>query len=242
VFARIDRMITEAEGDRVAEMLRRALAHEPLSRVVGMREFWGLAFALSPDALDPRPESETVVEAVLARLPQRDRGYRFLDLGAGTGCLLLALLAEYPRASGFGVDRVFGAATTARRNAARLGFAERAHFIVGDWATALAGSFDAIVANPPYIATRDISDLPPEVRDYDPVLALDGGIDGLGAYRAIAADLPRLLAPGGIIACEIGAGQDAGVAGIISGRCLVVEGIVPDLAGIPRCVVARRNS
>jgi release factor glutamine methyltransferase len=241
VFTGLDRMITEDEGERVAELLRRVLAHEPLSRILGVREFWGLEFALSSDTLDPRPETETLVEAVLARLPERDRPYAFLDLGTGSGCLLLALLSEFRAAHGVGVDRAFGAAAAARRNAVRLGLGGRARFVRGDWATALSGSFDAVVANPPYVARGEMASLPREVRDFDPPLALDGGADGLDAYRAIAADIWRLLAPGGLFACEIGAGQDMAVAGIIKALGLVIDEIVADLAGIPRCVIARRG-
>jgi len=242
VFARLDRMVTEQEGDRITELLRRAVAHEPLSRILGVREFWGLEFALSPDTLDPRPETETVVEAVVARLAERDRPYRLLDLGTGSGCLLLALLSEFREASGIGVDRVFGAVAAARRNAERLGLGARARFAVGDWASALAGGFDVVVANPPYVESAEMMRLPREVRDYDPALALDGGTDGLDAYRAIAADVPRVLAPGGLFACEIGVGQNEAVAGIIEASGLVIAAIVPDLAGIARCVVARRRS
>lgn len=239
VFARIDRMITEDEGERVAELLRRALTHEPLSRIQGKREFWGLDFTLSPETLDPRPETETVVEVVVARLNDRDRPYHFLDLGTGTGCLLLALLTEFPRAYGIGIDRAWGAAATACGNARRLALGDRAGFAVGDWAAAIDGKFDAIVANPPYIPTGDITALPPEVRDFDPVLAIDGGIDGLGPYRRIARDLSCLLAPDGIFACEIGAGQSAAVAGILISRGLALEAVVRDLTGAARCVVAR---
>jgi release factor glutamine methyltransferase len=221
-------------------MLRRTLAHEPLSRILGQREFWGLEFELSADTLDPRPETETVVEAVVARLSDRGGSYRFLDLGTGSGCLLLALLSEYPAASGIGVDLAPGGVATAAGNAARLGFAPRAAFVQGDWAAGLKGTFDVVVANPPYIASTDLPSLPPEVREYDPPLALDGGADGLAAYRAIAADLPRLLAPGGVFACEVGAGQHAAVAGIIVAAGLVIDAMVPDLAGIPRCILAGR--
>ena len=241
VFAGLDRMITQEEGDRVSVLLRRVLAHEPLSRIMGLREFWGLEFALSSDTLDPRPETETLVEAILARLPARDRAYRFLDLGTGSGCLLLALLSEFPAACGVGVDRSRDAAETARRNSERLGLGARARFIVSDWATALSRNFDAIVANPPYIASAEMARLPREVRDYDPALALDGGADGLDAYRAIAVDLPRPLAPGGVFACEVGEGQDRAVAALLAAGGLVVDAIVPDLAGIARCVVARRR-
>jgi release factor glutamine methyltransferase len=237
----LDRVITEGEAERLAEWLRRTLAHEPLSRILGLREFWGLEFALSADTLDPRPETETVVEAVLARLPERSRPYRFLDLGSGSGCLLLALLSEFPAAFGIGVDRAVGAAVAARGNAERLGLGERARFVVGDWTASLTGEFDAIVANPPYIARPDIPRLPREVRDFDPPLALDGFADGLDAYRAIAADLPKLMKPEGLFACEVGQGQDAAVGALLAARGLAVEATVPDLAGIARCVVARRR-
>jgi len=242
VLAERDRTISEGQAERVAEWLRRALAHEPLSRILGVREFWGLEFVLSADTLDPRPETETIVEAINTRLPNRSGPYRFLDLGTGSGCLLLALLSEFPAATGLGVDCVFGAAAAARRNADQLGLAARARFAVGDWAAALIGHFDAVVANPPYIASGDIADLPGEVRNFDPRIALDGGADGLDAYRRIAVELTRLLKPGGLFACEIGQGQDGEVAALVAAQGLVIEEIVPDLAGIPRCVVARRPS
>lgn len=240
VFAHPERLLTPAQQARIAAMLDRMTAREPLSRIVGRRGFWGLDFLLSADTLDPRPESETVVDSVLARLSERNRPYRLLDLGTGTGILLLALLSEYPAARGFGVDIAFGAALTARRNAELLGLEGRAHFLVGNWAEALTGRFDAVVANPPYIESAAISALPPEVRDYDPRRALDGGADGLAAYRRIAAGLPRLLSPDGVFAAEIGFGQAEKVAAILSGRGLRIDAVAPDLAGIARCVVARR--
>ncbi len=239
VFARPERTLGGAAAARVATMLERLVAREPLSRIVGSREFWGLEFALSADTLDPRPDSETVVEAVLARLPDRARPYRLLDLGTGTGCLLLALLSELPQASGIGIDIALGAARTAHDNAKALGFGDRARFAVGDWGEALAGRFDAIVANPPYIATAILAALPPEVRKYDPRRALDGGDDGLAAYRAIAADLPRLLPGGGVFAAELGAGQADAVAAILMQSGLALDGFMSDLAGIVRCVIAR---
>ena len=221
-------------------MLSRMIAREPLSRIIGKREFWGLDFVLSVDALDPRPESESVVEAVLARLPDRTLAYRFLDLGTGSGCLLLALLSEFPQAIGVGIDVAAGAARSAQRNAQLLGLGERAHFAVGDWAQAIAGGFDAVVANPPYIATGAIPELPREVRDYDPKRALDGGRDGLHAYRAIAADLFPLLRPGGLFVAEIGLGQAEAVAAILSENGLAIEGFAGDFGGVIRCVIARR--
>jgi release factor glutamine methyltransferase len=239
VFAHPERPLADHEVARVANVLRRAVAHEPLSRVLGTREFWGLGFRLSPDTLDPRPETETVVEAVLARVSDRGRPYRVLDLGTGSGCIFLALLSELPEATGVGIDRVMGAATAARENAVALGLAGRAGVVVGDWAAAVGGRFDIVVANPPYIATGAIAGLPPEVRDFDPHRALDGGADGLDPYRAIAAALPRLLAPEGLFAAELGAGQDRKVAAILSAAGLAVDGTVDDLAGIARCILAR---
>jgi len=240
IFAHPERAISDAERTRIQGIARRVAAREPLSRIVGHREFWGLEFMLSRDTLDPRPETETVVEAVLARLSDRGKPYRFLDLGTGSGCLLLALLSEYPKASGIGVDVMPGAAATARRNAERLSTHDRASFIAGDWGAALAGGFDVVVANPPYIASAELAQLPPEVRDHDPHRALDGGADGLAAYRAIAGELARLLMPGGLFAAEIGIGQDEAVVRIIAAGGLAVEPAVADLAGIPRVIVARR--
>jgi release factor glutamine methyltransferase len=240
LFARPESALTAAEEAEVAAVLGRMTRHEPLSRIIGKREFWGLEFLLTADTLDPRPESETIVEAVLARLADRTRRYRFLDLGTGTGCLLLALLTEFPRASGVGVDVAPGAARAAQRNAGRLGLGDRTRFVVGDWARAVAGPFDAVVANPPYIATAAIAGLPPEVRDHDPHRALDGGADGFFAYRAIAADLPRLLAPVGFFVAEIGIGQAAAVGAILARNGLAIDGFTPDLAGITRCIIARR--
>jgi release factor glutamine methyltransferase len=162
-----------------------------------------------------------------------------LDLGTGTGCLLLAVLAEFPTASGVGVDIAEGAVRTAIRNAVCLDLADRARFFVGDWATAVSGNFDAILANPPYIAIEALALLPREVACHDPLRALDGGEDGLRSHRAIAEAAPRLLSPGGILATEIGAGQAAAVVTMMKDNGLIVDGIEKDLAGIARCVIAR---
>jgi release factor glutamine methyltransferase len=234
-----ERGLERCEAERLRESLARMVGGEPLSRLLGRREFWGLNFALSADTLDPRPESETLIETVLARITDRSAPLDFLDLGTGTGCLLLALLSEYPAAIGIGVDIAAGAVLTARRNAAALGLADRARFFVGDWGSALSDRFAAIVANPPYIASKALADLPPEVDRYDPRRALDGGEDGLAAYRTIAADLPALLAPGGVVAVEVGAGQAFAAAAIFQARGLIIDGIERDLAGVERCVAAR---
>ena len=239
VLGHSEQALDEQQTGRVRLALRRMAEREPLSRILGRREFWGLEFALSADTLDPRPETETVVEAVLRRVLNRYAPLRFLDLGTGTGCILLALLSEFPAAIGFGVDIALGAVMTALGNAATLGLGERAHFLVGDWGTAISGRFDVIASNPPYIGGAALADLPPEVALYDPRLALDGGADGLGAYRSLVFDLLRLLRPGGVFACEVGSGQAPGVEAILRARGLAVDGCEPDLAGIARCVAAR---
>jgi release factor glutamine methyltransferase len=215
------------------------VAGEPLSRILAKREFWGLEFTLSVDTFDPRPETETVVEAVLRRKPDRHAPLQVLDLGTGTGCLLLALLSELPRADGVGIDIAQGAVRTAARNAVLLGLGDRARFFVGDWASAVSKRFDAIVANPPYITSEALLLLPREVACHDPWRALDGGEDGLQAYREIAEAIPELVSPDGIVATEIGAGQAGAVAAVLKANGLVVDGIEKDLAGVTRCVVAR---
>jgi release factor glutamine methyltransferase len=234
-----ERALERSVVERLRGSLARIVIGEPLSRVLGWREFWGLRFALSADTLDPRPESETLIEAVLRRIPDRNVPLSFLDLGTGTGCLLLALLSELPMAIGIGVDVAFGAVMTARENAAALGLADRARFCVGDWSSALSGRFTVIVANPPYISGIELAGLPPEVRCYDPRRALDGGEEGLAAYRRIAKDLPALLSSGGIFGVEIGAGQASAAAAILQAEGLLIDGIERDLAGIERCIVAR---
>jgi release factor glutamine methyltransferase len=239
LLARPEQVLDEQRTDHIRFALGRMVDHEPLSRILGRREFWGLEFGLSPDTLDPRPETETVVEAVLRKFPDRKVPFGFLDLGTGTGCILLALLSEFPTATGFGIDLALGAGLTARRNAAALGLAARAHFLVGDWGTAVSGKFDVIVSNPPYIDRAALADLPREVALYDPCLALDGGLDGLCAYRSLVADLPRLLKPEGVFACEVGAGQAPAVAAILQASGLAIDGCERDLAGTVRCVVAR---
>lgn len=239
LFGDPDRRVDEQQIIRLRAMLDRMVAHEPLSRILGRREFWGLEFTLSAETLDPRPETETVVEAVLRRKPDRHAPLRLLDLGTGTGCLLIALLGEFSRAIGFGIDVVQATVSTAANNAATLGFAERALFFVGDWAAAVSGSFDVIVANPPYIASRNLCLLPREVARYDPWRALDGGEDGLTPFREMAPALPRLLASDGIFVTEVGVDQPDAVAAIMKSQGLALDGMEKDLAGGVRCVIAR---
>jgi release factor glutamine methyltransferase len=239
LFGHPDRAVDEQQIGRIRAMLGRMVKREPLSRILGKREFWGLEFALSAETLDPRPETETVVEAVLRRNPERRAPLRFLDLGTGTGCLLLTLLAEFPAASGVGIDIAERAVRTAACNAVALGVADRALFVVGDWGAAVSAKFDAVVTNPPYIASGELRLVPREVACYDPWRALDGGEDGLSAYRAIATHLPRLLASNGIFVTEVGIDQAEAVVAVMRTNGLDLDGIEKDLAGIPRCVVAR---
>ena len=227
--------------DRFFDLVARRADGEPVARILGRREFWGLPFALAPATLEPRPDTETVVEAALGLVRGAGGAASILDLGTGSGCLLLALLSELPDAAGVGVDRSPAAAAAARRNARSLGLGDRARFVAGDWAEAISGRFDLVVSNPPYIATEHIEALAPEVRRHDPALALDGGADGLDAYRAIVADLPRLLAPSGVAVLELGAGQRDAVAGLARAAGLVVIGSNPDLAGTPRALALGRR-
>jgi release factor glutamine methyltransferase len=239
LFGHPDRALDDSQINCIRAMLRRMLEHEPLSRILGRREFWGLDFTLSTETLDPRPETETVVEAVLRRKTNRHAPLRFLDLGTGSGCLLLAFLYEFPAAIGVGLDIAEDAVRTASCNAATLGFADRALFLVADWGAAVSGRFDVIVANPPYIVSGVLALLSHEVLCYDPPRALDGGEDGLQAYRTIAPDLPALLLPDGIFAAEIGVDHATSAPLILEANGLVIDGIEKDLAGIARCVIAR---
>jgi len=226
-----------AVATRFATLVARRAAREPLAHLTGAVGFWSLELAVSPATLVPRADSETLVEAVLAARPDRGAALRVLDLGTGTGCLLLAVLAEYPAATGIGVDRVPAAAALAAGNAARNGLAGRAAFIAGDWAAALAGRFDLVLSNPPYIESRVIPRLMAEVARFEPASALDGGADGLDAYRLIAAALPWLLAPGGLAVLELGQGQAAGVTALALAAGLEAVGLRADLAGIDRALL-----
>lgn len=272
LLLRRDAPVPPGAAGAVAGLVARRLAREPVSRILGVREFWSLEFQVTADVLDPRPDTETVVEAALAWVQDtgpRDRPLRVLDLGTGSGCLLLAVLSELHGARGLGIDRSPAAAALARANARRLGLSDRAAMVVGDWADAVRsrppdgelfgraatetgaiktgaigadaspGGFDLVVSNPPYIPSAEIPDLAPEVRDHDPLLALDGAVDGLAAYRRIAADLPRLLRPGGLVALEVGRGQDAAVAALLREAGLDAPNLRHDLRGVPRCVTAK---
>jgi release factor glutamine methyltransferase len=227
---------------RADHLVRRRLAGEPVARIVGRREFWSREFRLGPDTLVPRPESETVVEAALAAFSGRDADLRVLDLGVGSGALLAAILIERPRATGIGIDRSAGALAVARANLHSLGLSARAALLCGDWTAALGVRFDLVVANPPYVATAELAVLSLEVRENDPTFALDGGPDGLAAYRAIVADLSRVLTPGGVAVLELGQGQEAAVVALANARGLVADGAARrDLSGVSRALVLRNS-
>ncbi|HUC16958.1 MAG TPA: peptide chain release factor N(5)-glutamine methyltransferase [Acetobacteraceae bacterium] len=230
-------------GERVppppgfASLIARRAAREPLGFILERREFWSLSFSVSPATLIPRPETETLLEAALVALPRRAAVQRVLDLGTGTGCLLLAALTEFPAAFGVGVDLVAEAALLARRNAEALGLASRTAFLVGNWAAALGGAFDLILANPPYIERARIPGLMPEVARFEPRSALDGGWDGLDAYRWLLPALPRLLAPDGLAILELGAGGADRVARLVEAEGLAIQALKSDLEGNSRALV-----
>jgi release factor glutamine methyltransferase len=235
-----DRIVTAEERKSIAALAVRRLAHEPVARIVGCKEFWGLALRLNAETLVPRPETETVVEAALATFARNhDGALRIADLGTGSGALLLALLSEFPEASGVGTDLSFAALDCARDNAVSLGLDARAAFVNCDYASALMPPFDLVVANPPYIAHAGIAALAPEVSRFDPPRALDGGPDGLDGYRAIAADLPRLLSPRGRLVLELGAGQHAAVAELCASAGLASGPVKHDGSGVARALVVR---
>jgi release factor glutamine methyltransferase len=229
----------EAIFDR---LIARRAAREPLAYITGHKEFWSLDFAVGPGVLIPRPETETLIEQILRHVPDRAAPLSVLDLGTGSGCLLIATLKELPKARGVGIDASSEALLWAERNVRANGLKDRATLIETGWLEEARPGFDIVLSNPPYIPAADIVGLEPEVARYEPRAALDGGPDGLDAYRALAPRIARLLKPGGHAFLEIGMGQDAAVTELCSAARLLVVQIVPDLAGILRCVVLRPNN
>jgi release factor glutamine methyltransferase len=231
------RVLAREEAAAITQLAARRLMREPASRIVGRKEFWNLSLRLNSETFVPRPETETVVEAALRHV-SGVRPLRVADLGTGSGALLLALLSELPDSFGVGTDINAAALRCARDNAA--GFGARASFVACHYGAALAGPLDILVSNPPYIPQREIADLPPEVRVFDPRVALDGGADGLDGYRVIAADARRLLALGGVLVVELGFGHAAGVCSLFEAAGLACAPPQHDLCNIPRALVARR--
>jgi release factor glutamine methyltransferase len=244
LIASSSRTLTASEAAQLNECTRRRLTGEPVARIIGTKEFWGLPLKLSAATLVPRPDTETVVERALEIFRaecKQDHALRIADLGTGSGAILLALLSELPRAQGIGTDVSADALNTAEANAAQLGLAGRASFVRCDYAAGLSGSFDLIVSNPPYIRSADIAGLATEVRDHDPHLALDGGADGLAAYRALIPQSAALLVPGGALVVEAGQGQSSAIETLMTAAGLTVDGGPKnDLAGIFRAITGRK--
>lgn len=218
----------------------RRLNHEPVARIIGEREFWGLPFRLSPETLVPRPDTETLVETALDLIPDRQASLRIVDFGTGSGCILVALLHEMPNAMGLGIDLSFGALVTARTNASDNRVGNRCHFALSRWADAVSGPFDLIVSNPPYIASGVLPNLDQEVREHDPRLALDGGADGLEPYRIIFREAGRLLTPQGLLVVEIGYDQAEALTAQASLHGLEILRLAHDLSDNPRCIAMKR--
>ena len=241
LISQSDRVLEAREVNAISGLAARRLKREPVSRILGRKEFWSLALAITPDVLVPRPETETVVEGALdfvVRNGLRMEKLRILDIGTGSGALLVALLNELPNATGIGTDISRAALEVAQINVAQFGFESRSSLIACDMAAGVEGQFDLVVSNPPYIARGEIASLAPEVRDYDPMMALDGGDDGLTAYRSISADAKRILAQGGRLFVEMGAGQEPAVRELFTNAGLVVGIARNDLAGTPRVLGA----
>ena len=229
------------QADRLSAYAVRRLQREPVARIIGHKEFWSIPFDVSEGTLIPRPDTETLVELVLAHIGDRTAPLKILDLGTGSGCILIALLSELPNATGLGIDCSADAVATAERNAARAGVGGRARFQFGDWAMGLTGPFDVIASNPPYIPTKIISTLEQDVQRHDPMKALDGGEDGLSAYRTILSQAPAILAHHGLTAFEIGQGQGDDLARIAIDSGFYEVERRRDLSGIERALSFRRN-
>ena len=226
----------EEAQTRLVDALSRRCLREPMALIEGETGFWSLTLGVSQDTLIPRGDSETLIEVLLDLRPDRKSVGSVLDLGTGTGCLLLAALGEYEEAFGVGVDLSPGAAQLARNNARRNGFGVRSAFMAGSWCDALRGTFDVVLSNPPYIPADDIAGLMPEVRDHEPARALVGGMDGLDAYRLILGQMSRCLAPGGVLVLEIGQGQERDVERLAIAQGLILREARADLGGIIRAL------
>lgn len=236
-YGREDDLLNPDASAAFDELVARRCQREPVSRIVGRRGFWTLDLELNEASLDPRPDSEALIEAVLEHVAPRQTSLRVLDLGTGTGCLLLAVLAEFPNATGLGVDLSSACVALAGRNARRNHLESRAEFQSGDWMADIYTIFDVIICNPPYIPAGQISTLAPEVAVYEPRLALDGGVDGLDCYRRLAVGFSDVLSENGLIFLEVGHDQQASVIEVMQqGGCRTVA-VRSDLAGHDRCLV-----
>ena len=230
--------LTPKEEEQFKAVLERRCLREPLSRILGVREFWSMPFKISPAVLDPRADSETLIEGLLSSLPDRSTPLRILDLGTGCGCLLLALLSELPEARGQGLDISQDAIAVAEENARDLRLDHRAFFLNADWQDGIGQDWDIVLSNPPYVASGDIPCLSPEVRNYDPHPALDGGEDGLTAYRQVIGLAAAALRPCGLLALELGIGQAKEVRKLLTNAGFVPGPTKRDLGGIERAIIS----
>ena len=240
LLLRAERVFGEAEQARLDTLLRRRIRHEPIAHILGEREFWSLPFRVTRDTLIPRPETETLVEAVLEHRPSAEHP-SILDLGTGTGCLLLALLHERPNAHGVGVDLSDAVLAVARANAESLGLSERARFVLSSWGAGVDGRYDVVVSNPPYVRTSEIETLSPDVALFEPRLALDGGEDGLARFRELVPQLRSVLNPDGLVALEVGIGQADAVGAMLAAVGIPVAARISDLSGVLRCIIGTKR-
>ncbi|PCK00251.1 MAG: protein-(glutamine-N5) methyltransferase, release factor-specific [Zetaproteobacteria bacterium] len=236
IIARPDDPITQSQYTKIMEDVQARLAGKPLSRIFGYREFWGLDFELSPDTLDPRPDSELIIDIALKNFPDRKQPLEILDLGTGSGCLLVSLLFEFENARGYGIDLSLGAVTCAKQNAQKNHVSDRSHFLCGSWMESIDKKFDLIVSNPPYISNQVIANLSNEVKNHDPIIALDGGRDGLTPYKELFPQLKNFLNTNGIALFEIGYDQEKDVMRLAEESGFAQRTVYFDLAGNPRVV------
>ena len=239
IFGFPERPIENQQVLLLEASLQRRIAREPMAYILKTREFWSLPFIVSSDTLVPRPDSETLIEAVLEHIPETRRNLSILDLGTGSGCLLLSLLSKFSNAIGIGVDASEAALDIAKQNAAALGLEERATFVVSDWTEKVEDQFDIVIANPPYIPSSDIPNLEADVAQYEPLAALDGGANGLDSYRKILRQLPKVLTDDASIFLESGAGQASAVSKMVREIGFQHIETKKDLAGIERCVIGK---
>lgn len=230
------RLVTDEENERFEKLLSRRLLREPISKILQYKDFWKCRFKTTTATLDPRPETETLIESVLAEYVDKNRELKILDLGTGTGCLLITLLKEYPNAKGLGVDASMEALKVAGENAAALEVTERANFVKGNWLKGVEGQFDIIVSNPPYIKTKQINHLSEEVRLFDPLSALDGGEEGLDCYKEITENLSKVMDKHAKVFFEIGKWQENDVTNIIKNNGFEINEVRKDILGIPRII------
>ena len=235
-----EKILSEEEVGNFENMINRRQNREPISHILGKREFFGREFKVTKDTLDPRPDSETLIEAALEIISNPNEELKILDLGTGTGCLLLTLLSEFPKATGVGVDISKKALEIANQNATKLGLAKRVDFVVSNWTEEIEGNFDLIISNPPYIINKEIDLLEAEVSIYEPRGALDGGNDGLDCYREISPSINSLITKGKFIILEFGIGQDEDIKSILENEGLEFISYKKDLAGINRCIIAKK--